>query len=130
MDRNRNINTMIIPQGGVSDSRGCMAVFSGQRLKRRRARAGTSSWMYNKSWIGLGLGGHYCNFILRYCSEKSLWPKKHFLQRHHYKRDVNKTVDRTTQIANNINYDSFHYEFLIHEGCIFFKTLVEPRKVI
>ena len=76
----------------------------------------TAPWMYNKSWIGLRCSA------LQYCSEKSpCGPKSIFPIDHHCKRDVCKTVDRTPRTANNVNYDSFYYELLIHGGFIFVK---------
>lgn len=34
----------------------------------------------------------------------------------------------TGQTANEVKYDSFYYEFLIHVGFIFCKTFLELRK--
>lgn len=57
---------------------------------------------------------------LRYCSKKKILcgPKSIFVDRY-YKSDVGKTVDRTSDTANKVNYDSFYYSFLIHKGFIF-----------
>lgn len=43
-------------------------------------------------------------------------PKSIFAIDHSYKRDICKTVDRTSRIANKVIYDSFYYEFLIYGG--------------
>ena len=65
----------------------------------------------------------------RYCSEKSPCSQKSiFPIDHHCKRDVCKTVDRTPRTANNVNYDSFYYELLIHGGFIFVKLSSSREK--
>ena len=74
--------------------------------------------MYNKSWIGQrcsALQPIFPSDHLQYCSKKSPCdPGRIFPIEHHCKGDVCKTVDRTPQTANNINYDLFCYELLIH----------------
>lgn len=85
-----------------------------------------SACMYNKNWIWCrhsGLLAFLPSGHSQYCSKKKTpWgPKSIFSIDRHYKRDVCKTNDRTPRTAKKVNYDSFYYKFLIHEGFIFVK---------
>ncbi len=82
---------------------------------QRSCSASLPNWRSGHLW--------FCNEKFR-CSPKSI-----FLIGCHHKRDVSKTVDRSRQTVNELNYDSFYSECFIHGGFVFAKLYVSGEKL-